>query len=54
MNEIRLPHDLLREGGHYALIVRAVASDGQQVRTAPLRHALPHAWADALTETFAP
>jgi len=51
---VRLPEDVLREGGHYALLVRAVASTGQQVRVAPLRHALPHAWAEALTETFQP
>ncbi len=54
VTEIRLPADVLREGGHYALLVRAVASDGQQVRTAPLRRALPHAWAEALTEPFQP
>ncbi|WP_373044476.1 fibronectin type III domain-containing protein [Vulgatibacter sp.] len=54
VTEIVLPVDLLREGFRYAVIVRAVSSEGQEVRTAPLARALPYAWADAVSETFLP
>lgn len=54
VTSIRLPPDLLRPGGWYALRIRAITQPDDEAETAPLRRSLPYGWADALTETFTP
>jgi len=52
LTQVRLPHDVLLAGHPYSLRITAHAMAGQDVRKAPHRMALPHAYATFLTAVF--
>ncbi len=52
VTSVRMPHNLLRPGGTYLLVVRAVQEEGQDLRLAPYRNGVESAIADRVTSMF--